>query len=455
MGDLTASRTWSLPDASGTVALTGHTHTTSEITDLSSWAGSSSIVTVGTITTGTWNGTTISVSSGGTGQTSAALGELLHGTAIGGWGKLAGNTTITKMFLSQTGTGSVSAIPAWTALSKTDVGLSNVENTALSTWAGSSNITTVGNIINGLTAHTVMDNTWEFIFSGVISEQTSIRKITAANMKSYFTGGLTFSALAAGFSIAGGTTSKTLTVSNTLTFAGTDSSTLNIGTGGTLGSAAFTASTAYEPSISSGTTSQFWRGDKSWQSINIFGAVYADTGSFPYQIPFVAGSGNILSQTADLRWSSGGGLIIGGDVGGTLTVYGDITTNSRLKLDAGTTNADGIAWGTDVYLYRSATDTLKTDSTFIATDGLTTNGRVLLDAGTTNADGIAWGTDIYLYRSATGVLALTGAFQPSNGYRASGGNPGVTPDPIQFYDDQNTLWSMTIENGIITDLSRA
>lgn len=41
---------------------------------------------------------------------------------------------------------------------------------------------------------------------------------------------------------------KTLTSSNTLTFAGTDGSTLNVGTGGTLGSAAFTATSAYVPS---------------------------------------------------------------------------------------------------------------------------------------------------------------------------------------------------------------
>jgi len=39
---------------------------------------------------------------------------------------------------------------------------------------------------------------------------------------------------------------KTLTISNTLTLAGTDSSTLNIGTGGTLGTAAYTAATAYQ-----------------------------------------------------------------------------------------------------------------------------------------------------------------------------------------------------------------
>lgn len=56
---------------------------------------------------------------------------------------------------------------------------------------------------------------------------------------------LTLTAAATGFTVAGGTVSKTLTVSNTLTLAGTDASTLNIGAGGTLGTAAFTASTAY------------------------------------------------------------------------------------------------------------------------------------------------------------------------------------------------------------------
>ena len=65
-------------------------------------------------------------------------------------------------------------------------------------------------------------------------------------------GGITPTALATGFSLAGGTTSKTLTVSNTLTLAGTDTSTLNIGAGGTLGTAAFTASTAY---LAAGVTS--------------------------------------------------------------------------------------------------------------------------------------------------------------------------------------------------------
>jgi hypothetical protein len=46
--------------------------TTSDISNLSSWAGSTSITTLGTITAGTWNGTAIATTRGGTGLT--ALG---------------------------------------------------------------------------------------------------------------------------------------------------------------------------------------------------------------------------------------------------------------------------------------------------------------------------------------------------------------------------------------------
>ena len=103
---------------------------------LSSWAGSTSITTLGTIGTGTWNATAIGETKGGTGQTSYTLGDLIYSSATNTLTKLSGNTTTTKKVLSQTGTGSISAVPAWDTVSKSDVGLGNVENTALSTWTG-------------------------------------------------------------------------------------------------------------------------------------------------------------------------------------------------------------------------------------------------------------------------------------------------------------------------------
>ncbi len=103
---------------------------------------------------------TLSIANGGTGQTTAnnafdalspmtTLGDIIYEGAGASATRLAGNTTTTKQFLSQTGTGSASAAPAWSTVTKSDVGLSVVENTALSTWAGSANVVTTGAITNG------------------------------------------------------------------------------------------------------------------------------------------------------------------------------------------------------------------------------------------------------------------------------------------------------------------
>ena len=54
----------------------------------------------------------------------AALGDTLYGSAASTVAKLAGNTTATKKFLRQTGTGAVSAAPAWDTVVENDVGAS-------------------------------------------------------------------------------------------------------------------------------------------------------------------------------------------------------------------------------------------------------------------------------------------------------------------------------------------
>lgn len=65
-----------------------------ENTALSTWKGTSNITTLGTITTGTWQGTTIAVSKGGTGLVSYTAGDMLYAT---------GATTLAKVASSSFG----------------------------------------------------------------------------------------------------------------------------------------------------------------------------------------------------------------------------------------------------------------------------------------------------------------------------------------------------------------
>lgn len=133
----------------------------------------------------------------------ATLGGVIYGSAADVFSQLAGNTTATKKFLTQTGNGSVSAAPAWSTLASSDVGLGSVENTALSTWAGTANVTTLGTIGTG---------TW------------NATNIADAKIASALTGktynALTLTAQTTGFTIAGGTTAKTLTVTGDATISG-------------------------------------------------------------------------------------------------------------------------------------------------------------------------------------------------------------------------------------------
>lgn len=58
---------------------------------------------------------------GGTNQTSYALGDTIYASAADTISKLTGNTTSTKKFMSQTGTGSASAAPSWATIAAADV----------------------------------------------------------------------------------------------------------------------------------------------------------------------------------------------------------------------------------------------------------------------------------------------------------------------------------------------
>ena len=116
------------PDAMAkwtTVTGTSHTHDASTLTGttLNATVVTSSLTTVGTIGTGVWQGTAVAAGYGGTAQANVVLGDVLYGSLADTWSRLAGNITTTRKFLAQTGTGAVSAAPAWTQPLTTDVAI--------------------------------------------------------------------------------------------------------------------------------------------------------------------------------------------------------------------------------------------------------------------------------------------------------------------------------------------
>ena len=200
------------------------------------------------------------------------LGDIIYGAASGAATRLAGNTTTTKNVLLSTGSGTAATAPTWGTLSASDVGAqassTNLTSLAGLTYASASfvKMTAAGTFTLDTNTYYLASNPSGYTnntgtvtsvsvttangISGTVATSTTTPAITLTlgAITPTTVNGLTFTAAATGFTIAGGTTSKTLTVSNTLTLAGTDSSTLNIGSGGTLGSAAFTASSAYQAS---------------------------------------------------------------------------------------------------------------------------------------------------------------------------------------------------------------
>lgn len=72
---------------------------------------------------------TLGATNGGTSFNTYTLGDLLYSSAANTLAKLAGNTTTTQLFLSQTGNGAASAAPTWSALPGSFTGFANPTGT--------------------------------------------------------------------------------------------------------------------------------------------------------------------------------------------------------------------------------------------------------------------------------------------------------------------------------------
>lgn len=100
-----------------------------------------------------WNGTSYELKSGaleeiygGTGQSTYTVGDTLYASGGGSLAKLVGNTSTTKKYLSQTGTGSASAAPVWEALGTLATQNGTFSGTSSGTNTGDQTITLLGDV---------------------------------------------------------------------------------------------------------------------------------------------------------------------------------------------------------------------------------------------------------------------------------------------------------------------
>lgn len=121
---------------------------------------------------------TVPTTQGGTGIITYTLGDTLYASATNTLTKLAGNTTTTKKFLTQTGTGSVSAAPQWNTLLPSDI------NTQYGAFLFDDTTTLTGNISNSVTTIPVT-STAGFSTTGAIFIDAEIITYTGKTATSF------------------------------------------------------------------------------------------------------------------------------------------------------------------------------------------------------------------------------------------------------------------------------
>jgi len=199
---------------------------------MNSLTGGTSIATVGTVTAGTWNASTIAATRGGTGQSTYATGDILYASGTNTLSKLTKPSTAAYLKMASDGT------PSWDTLGLDDITATGTITTG--TW----NASVIGAAYGGTgianNAANTIAFTGNFSLGLTLSANTSLTLPTSGTVATIagsqaFTNktynGLTVTSSTGTLTI---TDAKTLSVSNTLTFTGTDSSSVAFGAGGTV-----------------------------------------------------------------------------------------------------------------------------------------------------------------------------------------------------------------------------
>lgn len=130
-----AAPTWSTLDATDIPNLAWSKITSGKPTTLSGYG----------ITDAATSGHIQAANKGGTGLQSYVIGDILYASGTAELSALSGNTTTTAKFLKSVGASNAATAPTWSTISKSDVGLGNVDNKSSATIRSeitSSNVTT-------------------------------------------------------------------------------------------------------------------------------------------------------------------------------------------------------------------------------------------------------------------------------------------------------------------------
>lgn len=210
-------------------------------------SGSTNTITNVSLTTGVTG--TLPIGNGGTGQTTAStafntlsplttLGDTLYGAAAGAGTRLAGNTSSIKQFLTQTGTGTISAAPVWGTLASADI-----PNNAANTTGTSTNVTGTVAIANGGTGQTTataaynalspMTTTGDLEYESGTNTASRLAIGTTGQLLTVVSGVPAWTSTA-GFNYLSSSTSVYGGTNSTLSFTGADCTVVGVGAGAAL-----------------------------------------------------------------------------------------------------------------------------------------------------------------------------------------------------------------------------